>query len=54
MLEYVIQKHGILGEQIYINKKTRVIKRLHPYSLREEPNDGEIEDLLKADLVKKD
>ena len=38
---------------ISINKGTREIKRIHPYSLREEANEDEVYDLIKADLVEK-
>lgn len=43
--------YGILGEQFFINKGTREIKRIHPYSFREEPTLDEIEMLGIADLV---
>lgn len=36
---------------IYIDKDTREITRLHPFDSREIPNEDEIEDLIKADLV---
>jgi len=45
------RKYGYLKEQYYINKKTREIKRLHPYSFREIPTFDEILDLVQADLV---
>lgn len=47
------KKYGILGTQYFINKGTREIKRIHPYSFREEPTQNEIQDLIKADLVEK-
>ena len=31
------KRYGTLGEHYFINKGTRTIKRIHPYSLREEP-----------------
>lgn len=31
------KRYGTLGEQYFINKGTREIKRIHPYSFREEP-----------------
>lgn len=43
----------MLGEQYFINKGTGEIKRIHPYSFREEPTIDEIFDLIKADLVEK-
>jgi len=43
----------LFGGEIYINKETRKITRMHPYSLREEPNEDEIRDLIKANLVEK-
>lgn len=45
--------YGILGEQFIINKGTREIKRIHPYSLREEPTLDEIEMLGISDIVEK-
>ena len=45
--------YGNLGEQYFINKGTREIKRLHPYSLREEPTEDEVYELIKTDLVEK-
>lgn len=38
---------------ISINKETREIKRIHPYSLREEANEDEVQDLIQAGLVEK-
>jgi len=43
----------LFGGEIYIDKQTRKITRLHPYSVREIPNDEEIQDLTKAGLVEK-
>lgn len=43
----------LFSGEIYINKETREITRLHPYSSREMPNNEEIQDLIKADLVEK-
>ena len=45
------KKYGVLGEQYFINKETREIKRIHPYSFREEPTLDEIADL--ADMVER-
>ena len=45
------KKYGGLGEQYFINKATRKITRIHPYSLREIPTKDEIYDLIQADLV---
>ena len=39
--------------QFFVNKGTREIKRIHPYSLREEPTEDEIFELIKANLVEK-
>ena len=47
------KKYGFLGEQYFINKGSREIKRIHPYSFREEPTEDEVYDLIKADLVEK-
>ena len=47
------KKYGELGEQYFINKGTREILRLHPYSLREKPTEDEVFDLIKAGLVEK-
>ena len=43
----------IVGGQFFINKSTREIKRIHPYSFREEPTLDEIEMLDIKDLVEK-
>ena len=45
------KKYGLWGEQFFINKGTREITRIHPYSLREEPTKNEIADL--ADMVER-
>ncbi len=45
------KKYCFGGLQYFINKGTREIKRLHPYSFREEPVLGEIENLGIKDLV---
>lgn len=45
--------YALAGIQIIISKTTRVITRLHPYSLREEPTKAEIQDLVDAGLVEK-
>ena len=47
------KRYGTLGEQYFINKRTREIKRIHPYSFREEPTEDEIYDLIQAGLVEK-
>lgn len=47
------KKYGILGEQYFINKGTRKITRIHPFSLREEPTLAELHDLITAGLVEK-
>lgn len=47
------KKYGILGEQYFIHNGDRRIKRIHPYSLREEATEEEVADLIKADLVEK-
>lgn len=47
------KRYGTLGEQYFINKGTREIKRIHPYSFREEPTEDEIYDLIQAGLVEK-
>lgn len=48
------KRYGNLGEQYFVNKGTREITRIHPYSLREVPNKDEIYDLIKADIVVKE
>ena len=47
------KKYCFGGLQYFINKGTREIKRLHPYSFREELVPGEIENLGIKDLVEK-
>jgi hypothetical protein len=47
------ENYALAGIQIVINKTTRLITRLHPYSLREEPTEVEIQDLVDAGLVEK-
>ena len=47
------KKYGVLGEQYFINKGTREITRLHPYSFREKPDEDELYDLIQAGLVEK-
>lgn len=47
------ENYALAGIQIIISKTTRVITRLHPYSLREEPTEAEIQDLVDAGLVEK-
>ena len=45
--------YGILGEHFFINKGDRIIRRIHPYSLREIANENEVPDLIQANLVEK-
>ena len=45
--------YGDFGNQFFINKSDRLIKRVHPYSLREEANEEEMFDLIQAGLVEK-
>ena len=45
------KKYGTLGEQYFINKSTRKITRIHPFSLRETPTLYELHDLIQANLV---
>ena len=45
------KKYCFGGVQYFIDKGTREIKRLHPYSFREELVLGEIENLGIKDLV---
>ena len=52
-LVIVIKDHFLFSGEIYINKETKEITRLHPYSVREIPNDEEIQDLIQAGLVEK-
>ena len=47
------QKYVVWGNRIFIDKETRKITRVHPYSLREEPIKEEIFDLIRAKLVEK-
>jgi len=47
------KKYGILGEQYFIDKGTRKITRIHPYSLREEPTLDEVLDLNQYGYVEK-
>ena len=47
------KKYYFGGCQIFIDKSDKKIRRLHPYSFREEPNEQEIQDLIQADLVEK-
>ena len=42
------------GAEIFINKETKKITRLHPFSLREEPNYEEVSELIfPVDMVEK-
>ena len=45
--------YGDFGNQFFINKSDRFIKRVHPYSLREEANEDEMCELIQAGLVEK-
>lgn len=47
------QKYEDFGVQIFVDKQTREITRVHPYSLRNIPNKDEITDLIQAGLVEK-
>ena len=47
-----MENSDILGF-ISINKGNREIKRIHPYSLREEATEDEVYDLIQAGLVEK-
>ena len=47
------KKYADFGVQFFVNKRTREIKRLHPYSLREEPSLSEVLDLDIDGLVEK-
>lgn len=47
------KRYGIFGEQYFIHNKDRIIKRIHPYSFREEANQDEVQDLIQAGLVEK-
>ena len=42
-----------IGGEFNINAETRLITRVHPYSMREEPTMDEIEMLGIADMVEK-
>lgn len=44
-------KVGINNARYFINKNTREITRLHPYSLREIPTENEMSDLITAGYV---
>lgn len=46
-------KVGINNARYFINKNTREITRLHPYSLREIPTENEMSDLITAGYVEK-
>lgn len=52
-LEACYKKIKLLGAQyfIFVDKQTKKITRLHPYSLREEVVEEEIQDLIQAGLV---
>lgn len=47
------QRYDNWGVQIFIDKQTREITRVHPYSTRTIPNDDEISNLNQANLVEK-
>ena len=46
------QKYDNWGVQIFVDKQTREITRVHPYSTRTSPTNEEILDLIKANIVK--
>ena len=46
-------KNTAMSGEFYINTETRIITRLHPYSMREEPTENEIQMLGIANLVEK-
>ena len=46
-------KVGINNARYFVNKNTREITRLHPYSLRKIPAENEILDLIQAGYVEK-
>ena len=47
------KRFGGLGEQYFILNADRKIRRIHPYSLREEASEDEVFDLIQAGLVEK-
>lgn len=47
------RKNGGLLGQFYIDKESRQITRVHPYSLREEPTGDELYDLIQARISRK-
>lgn len=47
------QKYDNWGTRIYVDKKTRIIERFHPYSTIKTPSQDDIQDLIQADLVEK-
>lgn len=47
------KKYEIFGTQYFINKDTREIERNNPYSVRKNPTESEIKDLIQAGLVEK-
>ena len=48
------QKYDNWGVQLFADKKTREITRVHPYSARTLPNDDELGDLVKDGVVVKE
>ena len=47
------QKYDYFGVQIFIDKETREITRVQPYSLRFTPSYDEISELYENELVEK-
>ena len=47
------QRYDNWGVQFFVDKKTREITRIHPYSMRTIPINEEIENLIQAGLVEK-
>lgn len=47
------QKYDYFGVQIFIDKETREITRVQPYSLRFTPSYDEISELYESELVEK-
>ena len=47
------QRYDNWGVQIFIDKRTRTIERIHPYSTRIIPNFDEIQELVENEIVEK-
>lgn len=47
------QRYDNWGVQMFIDKQTREITRLHPYSTKNIPTNDEIKDLIQSGLVEK-